>query len=260
MRVKLLDQKRVFGRVDLRQYIEEHATKVKDKNTLEPEIQIFQNALDFSKVKARGCMVPRNEIVAMNISEDINKLANKFVETGLSKILIYRDNIDQIIGYTHSYELFKKPTDIKSILLPVALVPETMTANDILNLFIKERKSIAVVIDEFGGTSGLLTIEDIIEEIFGEIEDEHDLIDYQEVQISEREFIFSGRHEIDYLNEKYNFNIPESNDYETLSGFIVNRCESIPKQNERIKAGSFVLEILKVDQTKVETVKLFWRS
>jgi len=260
MRVKLLDQKRVFGRVDLRQYIEEHATKVKDKNTLEPEIQIFQNALDFSKVKARGCMVPRNEIVAMNISEDINKLTNKFVETGLSKILIYRDNIDQIIGYTHSYELFKKPTDIKSILLPVALVPETMTANDILNLFIKERKSIAVVIDEFGGTSGLLTIEDIIEEIFGEIEDEHDLIDYQEVQISEREFIFSGRHEIDYLNEKYNFNIPESNDYETLSGFIVNRCESIPKQNERIKAGSFVLEILKVDQTKVETVKLFWRS
>ena len=260
MRVKLLDQKRVFGRVDLRQYIEEHATKVKDKNTVEPEIQIFQNALDFSKVKARGCMVPRNEIVAMNISEDINKLANKFVETGLSKILIYRDNIDQIIGYTHSYELFKKPTDIKSILLPVALVPETMTANDILNLFIKERKSIAVVIDEFGGTSGLLTIEDIIEEIFGEIEDEHDLIDYQEVQISEREFIFSGRHEIDYLNEKYNFNIPESNDYETLSGFIVNRCESIPKQNERIKAGSFVLEILKVDQTKVETVKLFWRS
>ena len=260
MRVKLLDQKRVFGRVDLRQYIEEHATKVKDKNMLEPEIQIFQNALDFSKVKARGCMVPRNEIVAMNISEDINKLANKFVETGLSKILIYRDNIDQIIGYTHSYELFKKPTDIKSILLPVALVPETMTANDILNLFIKERKSIAVVIDEFGGTSGLLTIEDIIEEIFGEIEDEHDLIDYQEIQISEREFIFSGRHEIDYLNEKYNFNIPESNDYETLSGFIVNRCESIPKQNERIKAGSFVLEILKVDQTKVETVKLFWRS
>ncbi len=260
IRIKLLDQKRVFGRVDLRQYIEEHATKVKDKNTLEPEIQIFQNALDFSKVKARGCMVPRNEIVAMNISEDINKLANKFVETGLSKILIYRDNIDQIIGYTHSYELFKKPTDIKSILLPVALVPETMTANDILNLFIKERKSIAVVIDEFGGTSGLLTIEDIIEEIFGEIEDEHDLTDYQEVQISEKEFIFSGRHEIDYLNEKYNFNIPESNDYETLSGFIVNRCESIPKQNERIKAGSFVLEILKVDQTKVETVKLFWRS
>lgn len=259
MRVKLPDQKKVFGRVDLQQYIEEHATTVKDKKQLEPEIQIFQNALDFSKVKARECMVPRNEIVAMDISEDINKLTNKFVETGFSKILIYRDNIDQIIGYIHSYELFKQPTNIKSILLPVALVPETMTANDILNLFIKERKSIALVIDEFGGTSGLLTIEDIIEEIFGEIEDEHDLIDYEEIKVSENEFLFSGRHEIDYLNEKYNLKLPESDDYETLSGYIVNRCESIPKLNEQIKVGSFVLQILKVDQTRVETVKLFWQ-
>ena len=142
MRVKQLDQKRAFGRVDLQQYIEEHATTVKDKNQLEPEIQIFQNALDFSKVKARECMVPRNEIVAMEIGEHINKLTNKFVETGFSKILIFRENIDQIIGYTHSYELFKQPKDIKSILLPIALVPETMTANEILNLFIKERKSI----------------------------------------------------------------------------------------------------------------------
>ena len=173
--------------------------------------------------------------------------------------MIYRDNIDQIIGYTHSYELFKQPTNIKSILLPVALVPETMTANDILNLFIKERKSIALVIDEFGGTSGLLTIEDIIEEIFGEIQDEHDLIDYEETQVSENEFVFSGRHEIDYLNEKYNLKLPESDDYETLSGLIVNHCESIPKPNEQIKLGSFVLQILKVDQTRVETVKLFWQ-
>ena len=259
MRVKLLDKKRVFGRVDLQQYIEEHATTVKDKNQLDPEIQIFQNALDFSKVKARECMVPRNEIVAMDISEDINKLTNKFVETGFSKILIYRDNIDQIIGYTHSYELFKQPNNIKSILLPLALVPETMTANDILNLFIKERKSIALVIDEFGGTSGLLTIEDIIEEIFGEIQDEHDLIDYEEIQVSESEFVLSGRHEIDYLNEKYNLKLPESGDYETLSGLIVNHCESIPKPNEQIKLGSCVLQILKVDKTRVETVKLFWR-
>ena len=258
MRIKLLDQKRVFGRVDLQQYIEEHATTVKDKNQLDPEIQIFQNALDFSKVKARECMVPRNEIVAMDIDEDIKKLTNKFVETGFSKILIYRDNIDQIIGYTHSYELFKQPINIKSILLPVALVPETMTANEILNLFIKERKSIALVIDEFGGTSGLLTIEDIIEEIFGEIQDEHDLIDYEETKVSENEFVFSGRHEIDYLNEKYNLNLPESDDYETLSGLIVNHCESIPKPNEQIKVGSFVLQILKVAQARVETVKLFW--
>ena len=258
MRVKQLDQKRAFGRVDLQQYIEEHATTVKDKNQLEPEIQIFQNALDFSKVKARECMVPRNEIVAMEIGEDINKLTNKFVETGFSKILIFRDNIDQIIGYTHSYELFKQPKDIKSILLPIALVPETMTANEILNLFIKERKSIALVIDEFGGTSGLLTIEDIIEEIFGDIQDEHDLVDHKEEQISESEFVFSGRHEIDYLNEKYNLNLPESDDYETLSGFIVNHCENIPKLNEQIQVGRFVFEILAVEQTRVETVKLFW--
>ena len=257
MRVKQLDQKRVFGRVDLQQYIEEHATAIKDKKQLDPEIQIFQNALDFSKVKARECMVPRNEIVAMDIDEDIKKLTNKFVETGFSKILIYRDNIDQIIGYTHSYELFKQPINIKSILLPVALVPETMTANEVLNLFIKERKSIALVIDEFGGTSGLLTIEDIIEEIFGEIQDEHDLIDYEETKLSENEFVFSGRHEIDYLNEKYNLSLPESVDYETLSGLIVNHCESIPKPNEQIKVGSFVLQILKVAQARVETVKLF---
>ena len=259
MRVKQLDQKRAFGRVDLQQYIEEHATTVKDKNQLEPEIQIFQNALDFSKVKARECMVPRNEIVAMEMGEDINKLTNKFVETGFSKILIFRDNIDQIIGYTHSYELFKQPKDIKSILLPIALVPETMTANEILNLFIKERKSIALVIDEFGGTSGLLTIEDIIEEIFGDIQDEHDLVDHKEEQISESEFIFSGRHEIDYLNEKYNLNLPESDDYETLSGFIVNHHENIPKLNEQIQVGRFVFEILAVDQTRVEKVKLFWQ-
>ncbi|PDH49137.1 MAG: hemolysin [Bacteroidetes bacterium MED-G21] len=259
MRVKQLDQKRVFGRVDLKQYIKEHATTVKDKNQLEPEIQIFQNALDFSSVKARECMVPRNEIVAMEIGEDINKLTNKFVETGFSKILIFRENIDQIIGYTHSYELFKKPKHIKSILLPIALVPETMKAGEILNLFIKERKSIALVIDEFGGTSGLLTIEDIIEEIFGDIKDEHDPVDHEEKKVSENKFIFSGRHEIDYLNEKYNLNLPESDYYETLSGLIVNHCESIPQLNEQIKVGLFVFEILEVNQTRIEKVKLFWQ-
>lgn len=259
MRVELLDQKRVFGRVDLQQYLEEHANTAKEKNQLETEIQIFQNALDFSKVKARECMVPRNEIIAMEVGENINKLTKTFVETGFSKILIFKDNIDQIIGYTHSYELFKQPKNIKSILLPVALVPETMTANDILNLFIKERKSIALVIDEFGGTSGLLTIEDIIEEIFGEIHDEHDLLEHKEVQVSENQFIFSGRHEIDYLNDKYNLNLPESDDYETLSGYIVNHCESIPKLNEQIKEGPFIFEILEVEQTRVETVKLFWQ-
>ena len=165
--------------------------------------------------------------------------------------------MDDIIGYTHSYELFKHPKDIQSILLPISLVPETMTANEILNLFIKERKSIALVVDEYGGTSGLLTIEDIVEELFGEIEDEHDLLEYKETLVSEGQFIFSGRHEVDYLNEKYNIGLPESNDYETLSGLIVNRCEEIPKVNERVDFGAFRVNILEVSQTRVEAVELF---
>tara|TARA_B100001057_G_C22835287_1_gene944981 strand:+ start:894 stop:2159 length:1266 start_codon:yes stop_codon:yes gene_type:complete len=257
MRVKQLDQKKAFGRTDLEQYIKEHATSRKDKKELETEIQIFQNALDFSTVKARECMVPRNEIVALEIGEDINKLTTKFVETGFSKILVFRENIDDIIGYTHSYELFKHPKDIQSILLPITLVPETMTANEILNLFIKERKSIALVVDEYGGTSGLLTIEDIVEELFGEIEDEHDLLEHKEILVSEGQFIFSGRHEVDYLNKKYNISLPESNDYETLSGLIVNRCEEIPKVNERVDFGTFRVKILEVSQTRVEAVELF---
>ena len=257
MRVKQLDQKKAFGRTDLEQYIKEHATSRRDKKELETEIQIFQNALDFSTVKARECMVPRNEIVALEIGEDINRLTTKFVETGFSKILVFRENIDDIIGYTHSYELFKHPKDIQSILLPITLVPETMTANEILNLFIKERKSIALVVDEYGGTSGLLTIEDIVEELFGEIEDEHDLLEHKEILVSEGQFIFSGRHEVDYLNEKYNIGLPESNDYETLSGLIVNRCEEIPKVNERVDFGAFRVNILEVSQTRVEAVELF---
>jgi CBS domain containing-hemolysin-like protein len=260
MGVKQFDKKPVFGRVDLEQYLEEHTTTQEAKENLENEIQIFQNALDFSKVKARECMVPRNEIVAMEINEDIDKLRQKFVETGYSKIVIYRENIDRIIGFTHSYELFKNPADIKSILLPIALVPETMTANDILNLFIRERKSIALVVDEFGGTSGLLTVEDIIEEIFGEIEDEHDVIELVEEQISETEFVFSGRHEIDYLNEKYHLELPESDDYETLSGLIVHHCQNIPELSAKINIDAFNFEILEVEQTRIEKVQLLRKA
>jgi len=258
--VKQIDQKPAFGRVDLQQYILDHTTNQEDNDPVETEIQIFQNALDFSKVKARECMVPRNEIVAMEINEPIENLRDKFVETGFSKVVIYRDNIDRIIGFTHSYELFKQPTDIKSILLPIALVPESMTANDILNLFIKERKSIALVVDEFGGTAGLLTVEDIVEEIFGEIEDEHDVIGLVEEQISEDEFVFSGRHEIDFLNEKYNLNLPVSHDYETLSGLIVNHCENIPQIHSQIVIKAFSFKILEVVQTRIEKVQLLRRS
>lgn len=252
-----LDQKPVFGRVDLEQYLSEHTTNKEVKEQIDSEIQIFKNALDFSKVKARECMVPRNEIVALDIDEDISVLRDTFVNTGLSKVLIYRDNTDHIIGFTHSYEMFKQPKAIKDILLPIALVPETMPANEVLNIFTRERKSLALVVDEFGGTAGLLTVEDIIEEIFGEIEDEHDMIDILEEQLSEHEFHLSGRHEIDYLNEKYHLNLPESDEYETLSGLIVFHCEKIPELNAHIKIGDYRFQILAVDQTRIEEVQLF---
>jgi CBS domain containing-hemolysin-like protein len=257
LRAPQMDEKPVFERVDLEEYLNEHRADPSEIDQQETEIQIFKNALDFSKVKARECMVPRNEIVAMELSEDIQVLRAKFVETGFSKILIYRENIDQIIGYTHSYELFKSPEDIKSILLPIAMLPETMAANDILNLFLKERKSIALVVDEFGGTSGLVTVEDIVEEIFGEIQDEHDSEALVERQVSPHEFVFSGRHEIDYLNEKYQLGLPASDDYETLSGLIVHYCEDIPSYKDRIRMDNFTFLILEVDQTRIEKVKLF---
>ena len=257
MRVPQMEEKLVFERLDLEQYLDEHDSSKSKQGEEETEIQIFKNALDFSKVKARECMIPRNEIVAMELSEDIEVLRDKFVQTGFSKIVIYKENIDHIIGYTHSYELFKEPNEIKSILLPIAMLPETMTANEILNLFLKERKSIALVVDEFGGTSGLVTVEDVVEEIFGEIQDEHDSEALLERRVSEDEFVFSGRHEIDYLNEKYALKLPQSDDYETLSGLIVHYREDIPQPKESIKMGGFSFFILDVDQTRIEKVKLF---
>ena len=250
------DEKPVFARIDLEQYLKEHTSTRNRQEEVETEIQIFQNALDFSKVKARECMVPRNEIVAMDINQSIDCLRDKFIETGFSKIVIYRENIDQIVGYSHSYELFKKPESIKAILLPIAIVPESMTTNDILDLLIKERKSIALVLDEFGGTAGLITMEDVVEEIFGEIEDEYDNMALLEEKISDREYIFSGRHELDYLNEKFQLNIPDSDNYETLSGLIVHYHEDIPKKGALIRLKGFKFEILEVEQTRIEKVRL----
>jgi putative hemolysin len=250
------DTKPVFGRIDLQKYIEEQTAGLKVEDEQDPEIQIFQNALDFSKVKARECMIPRNEIVAIEILEPIENLKEKFIETGFSKIVVYKDNIDQVIGFTHSYELFKQPKDIKSILLPIALIPETITANEVLNLFIKERKSVALVVDEYGGTSGLLTVEDVVEEIFGEIEDEHDSIILEETKIDEHTFIFSGRFEIDFLNQKYQLNLPESEDYETLNGLILFKHQSIPLVDENITLEGFNFLILEVNKTRIEKVQL----
>lgn len=245
-----------FGRVDLEHYIKEGTEHNNAQEEVDHEIQIFQNALDFSKVKARECMIPRTEIVALEMEDDITKLRDTFVETGLSKILIYKGSIDNIIGYTHSFELFKKPESIKSILIPLPIIPMTIAANEILEIFIKQRKSIAVVVDEFGGTAGILTIEDIIEEIFGEIEDEHDKEELEEKKISDTEYLFAARLEVDYLNAEYNLKLPESDNYETIAGLIIDTHESIPDLNERIRTENFVFTVKKVFQNKIDLVHL----
>jgi CBS domain containing-hemolysin-like protein len=254
------DEEVNFGRVDLEYYIKERSEVTDSQEEVDHEIQIFQNALDFSKVKARECMVPRTEVIAMDVEDSIESLSQKFIDTGLSKILIYRDSIDNIIGFTHSFELFKKPESIKSILLPVPIIAMSMPANEILEIFIQQRRSIAVVVDEFGGTSGILTIEDIIEEIFGEIEDEHDKEELVENKISDSEFLFSARLEVDYLNSEYNINLPESDNYETLAGLIINSFESIPSMNEEIVLEQFMFTVKKVYQNKIDLVHLKVRS
>ncbi|MCC6690051.1 MAG: HlyC/CorC family transporter [Bacteroidia bacterium] len=240
-----------FGRIDLDNFVREGAKNNK-KEEVEHEIKIFKNALDFAAVKARACMVPRIEIVALEINESIDKLQERFVQTRLSKILIYNKNIDNIIGYVHSNELFKKPLSIRNVLLPVSVVPESMPASEILTLFIQQHKSMAVVVDEYGGTSGILTMEDIMEEIFGEIEDEHDKEEMIEKKISDIEFLFSGRLEIDYLNEKYKLNLPSFENFETLSGLIIHLFESIPKSGQEITAANYVFKIISVGNNRVE--------
>lgn len=245
-----------FGRIDLEHYIKEGTELSDDREDVDHEIQIFQNALDFNKVKARECMIPRTEITALDIEESIDVLNKTFVETGLSKILIYRDNIDNIIGYTHSFELFKKPESIKSILLPVPVIPISMAASEILKILIEKHRSIAVVVDEFGGTAGILTIEDVIEEIFGEIEDEHDKEELIETKINDTEFMLSARLEVDYLNQEFNLNLPESEQYETLAGLIIQTAENIPHLNEEIKLQQYTFTVKKVFENRIDLVHM----
>ncbi|HAI18705.1 MAG TPA: hemolysin, partial [Xanthomarina gelatinilytica] len=221
-----------FSKVELGNYISEQMESVEESDDIDTEIQIFQNALEFSEVKAREVMIPRTEITAVDVTESSKNLNTLFTETGFSKILIYKDTIDDILGYVHSFELFKKPKNLKSILVPVEFVPETMLIKDILSVLIKKRKSIAVVLDEYGGTSGIITVEDIVEELFGEIEDEHDTIDLIEEKLGEDIYKFSARLEVDYINETFKLNLPESENYETLGGLIVDHKEEIPQQNE----------------------------
>ena len=255
--VKSNTKNMVFSRVDLDEFVNETDINRPEINSnLDKEVKLFKNALDFSKVKLREIMVPRNEIAMLEINADINELRQKFTETGFSRILFYRENVDNIIGYIHSSVIFQNPTSIKPYLKNLLIAPETMPANKLLRTFIKEHRSIAIVVDEFGGVSGMVTSEDILEEIFGEIEDEHDTSDIIEKQIAPNEYIFSGRSEIDLLNEKYQLNLPETEEFETLAGFILYFHESIPKINTIIRAGNFHLKILKATNTKIELVKL----
>ena len=246
----------VFSKVELGDYILEQMGAVEEEDVVDSEIQIFQNALEFTLVKAREVMVPRTEIAAVELHEGTKNLTKLFTETGYSKILVYKDTIDNVIGYVHSYELFKKPKTIKSILRPVEFVPETMLIHDILNVLTKKRKSIAVVLDEYGGTSGLMTVEDIVEELFGEIEDEHDTTDLIEEQLDENNYKFSARLEVDYINENYKLQLPENGEYETLGGLLVNDRGEIPEKDSEIRIGNFVFTILEVSSTKIDLVKL----
>ncbi|MFL0353913.1 hemolysin family protein [Xanthomarina sp. GH4-25] len=246
----------VFSKVELVNYISEQMESVEEHDDIDTEIQIFQNALEFSEVKAREVMIPRTEITAVDVSESSKNLNALFTETGYSKILIYKDTIDDILGYVHSFELFKKPKSLKSILVPVEFVPETMLIKDILSNLIKKRKSIAIVLDEYGGTSGIITVEDIVEELFGEIEDEHDTIVLIEEKLDDDLYKFSARLEVDYINEAFKINLPESENYETLGGFIVDFTEEIPQQNSIVKIDRFQFTILEVSNTKIDLVEL----
>ena len=246
-----------FTKVELVDYISEQMGNVPKKEEVDAEVQMFQNALEFSGVKAREIMIPRTEIVAVDLNETIENLIATFVSSGFSKILIYNENIDDIVGYVHSFDMFKKPKTIKEVLIPVVTIPETIQINEVLNLLMRKRKSMAVVLDEYGGTSGIVTLEDIVEELFGEIEDEHDKDKFIEEKISDDEYLFSARLEVDYINETYHLNLPESEEYETLSGLILLHTEEIPTQGETINLPPFVFSIEACSQTRIETVRVF---
>jgi putative hemolysin len=247
---------KVFSKIDLEHYVQELSGRIKEEENFGNEMQILQNALDFSSLKARDCMVPRIEIIAVDVEEEISVLHSLFVKQGLSKILIYRNNIDNIIGYVHSFEMFKNPTSIKQIMMPISFVPEATLGKELLEMFTKQSGNIAVVVDEYGGTSGMITIEDVIEEIFGEIEDEHDNEDWLEEKISEKEYLFSGRVDIDYINEVYHLALTKSEQYETLAGLIIHTLESIPEVGTKLDLEKFNIIIEQVSDRKIEVVRI----
>ena len=245
-----------FSKIELGNYIEEQLESSFDKENLDSEIQIFQNALDFSEVKTKEAMVPRAEVVAVDQDTPIEEIRTLFISTGLSKIPVFKGTIDQILGYVHVFDMMKNPKTLKNILLPLAYVPETMLINDVLKLLTRQHKSISVVIDEYGGISGIVTVEDIVEELFGGIEDEYDVVDHVEKQLDENTFDFSARLEVDYLNQKYNLSLPESEFYETLGGLVAYNLGQIPNQDEKVELPPYILKIKKVSATKIEQIIL----
>jgi len=253
--VRLNEKKDVFSKIDLEHFILQSKNHdEEDSSKLNKEL--FENALSLSDIKIRECLIPRKEIEAVSSTTNIEEVKNTFISTRLSKLVVFEENIDNIIGYVHQLDLFKNPADIKSILLPIPAIPESMSATDLMNKFSRERKSIAWVVDEFGGTAGIVTMEDLLEEIFGDIRDEHDTEEFVEKQLATNEFIFSGRLELDYITEKYHLIFPDNEGTETLSGFIIQHCNEIPKQKETFTIGYYQFDILNVSDTRIETVNL----
>jgi len=252
--LKSKDKKMSFNRVDLDNYLDQHYTENQEK--INPEVEILKNALDFSSIKVRDCMIPRTEIGSIDIESGLNDLHQKFIESGHSKILVYKDSIDNILGYVHSYELFKKPSRIQDILLPISNFPESMFIQKALDKLLGLRRSIAVVIDEYGGTSGIICIEDIVEELFGEIEDEHDVTDYIEQKINKEKYLFSAKLKVNYLNEKYNLELPESEDYDSIGGMILTYFNQMPKKGDKIDLKNYTFIASKVTETFIEEVIL----
>lgn len=247
---------KAFGKVDLDYFVQTSIDNAEDEEELDTEVKIFQNALDFSSIKIRDCIVPRTEVVAVDLTTSLEELKSLFVESGISKIIVYDGNIDNVVGYIHSSEMFRNPADWRNNVKEVPIVPETMAAHKLMKLFMQQKKTIAVVVDEFGGTSGIVSLEDLVEEIFGDIEDEHDNTSYVCKQIGESEYVLSGRLEIEKVNETFNLDLPEEDDYMTVGGLILNRYQSFPKLHEVVTIEKFQFKIIKVTATKIELVRL----
>lgn len=256
MKVNKEASAKAFGKVDLDYFIQSSIENAESEEELDAEVKIFQNALDFSNIKIRDCIVPRTEVVAVDLTTALEELKCLFVESGISKIIVYDGNIDNVVGYIHSSEMFRNPVDWKNNVKEVPIVPETMSAHKLMKLFMQQKKTIAVVVDEFGGTAGIVSLEDLVEEIFGDIEDEHDNTSYVCKQLGEREYVLSARLEIEKVNETFGLDLPESDDYLTVGGLILNRYQSFPKLHEVIEVDNYQFKIIKVTATKIELVRL----